>query len=71
MPFVHAELHGSRGMISGRIQIIGLQSNVGHALMLHYRLDPTDPVAWLYLQQGHGYSSLDAFIRVGLRLGRR
>ena len=51
--------------------IIPLQSDVGHALMVHYGLDPTDPVSWRYLEQGRAYSSLDAFIRVGLRLGGR
>jgi len=49
--------------------IIPLQSDVGHALMLHYGLDPGDPVSWLYLEDGCAYSSLDAFIRVGQRLG--
>lgn len=49
--------------------IIPLQSKVGSALMLHYGLDPADPASWLYLENGRAYSSLDAFIRVGRRLG--
>ena len=39
------------------------------ALMKHYGLDPADPTSWLYLEEGRAYSSLDALIRVGRRLG--
>lgn len=51
--------------------IIPLQSEVGGALMVHYGLDPGDPTSWLYLENGQAYVSLDAFIRVGYRLGGR
>ena len=50
-------------------RIIPLQSALGNALMRHYDMDPNDPVSWLYLHQGLAYSSLDAAIRVGQRLG--
>lgn len=49
--------------------IIPLQSDVGQALSIHYGLDPSDPASWLYLEDGHAYTSLDAFIRVASRLG--
>jgi predicted DCC family thiol-disulfide oxidoreductase YuxK len=49
--------------------IIPLQSPVGSALMRHYGLDPADPLSWLYLEDGRAYSSLDALVRVGWRLG--
>lgn len=49
--------------------IIPLQSDVGNALMRHYGLDPGDPTSWLYVEDGRAYTSLDAFIRVGRRLG--
>lgn len=49
--------------------IIPLQSPVGVALMRHYGLDPADPLSWLYLEDGRAYSSLDALVRVGWRLG--
>jgi predicted DCC family thiol-disulfide oxidoreductase YuxK len=49
--------------------IIPLQSKVGGALMIHYGLDPADPASWLFIEEGRAYSSLDAFIRVGRRLG--
>lgn len=50
-------------------RIVPLQSDLGRALMRHYGLDPEDPTSWLYLENGRAYSSLDAFIRVGRRLG--
>lgn len=38
--------------------------------MRHYGLDPADPISWLYLEDGRAYTSLDALVRVGRRLGR-
>ncbi|MBL4813240.1 MAG: DUF393 domain-containing protein [Rhodobacteraceae bacterium] len=49
--------------------IVPLQSTLGHALMHHYGLDPSDPLSWLYIEDGVAYTSLDALIRVGKRLG--
>ena len=46
-----------------------MQSDVGRALLKHYGLNPADPVSWLYVEHGNAYTSLDAFIRVGVRLG--
>lgn len=60
----------ARNDLAQEFTIIPLQSAVGSALMTHYGLDPNDPTSWLYLEDGRAYSSLDAFIRVGLRLGR-
>lgn len=51
------------------IMIVPLQSTVGSALMRHYGLDPLDPTSWLYVEHGLAFSSLDALIRVGHRLG--
>ncbi len=53
----------------GEFRIVPLQSDLGNALMHHYGMDPGDPLSWLYLEEGKGYSSLDAAIRVGRRLG--
>ncbi len=50
-------------------RIIPLQSELGQGLMVHYGLDPDDPVSWLFIEKGRAYSSLDAFIRAGRRLG--
>lgn len=49
--------------------IIPMQSSVGRALLIHYGLDPDDPASWLYVEDGLAFSSLDALIRVGRRLG--
>jgi len=49
--------------------IIPVQSDVGAALIRHYGLDPSDPMSWLFIENGRAYSSLDALIRVGGRLG--
>ncbi|MEH6478138.1 MAG: DCC1-like thiol-disulfide oxidoreductase family protein, partial [Sneathiella sp.] len=37
--------------------------------MVHYEIDPADPMSWLFIEDGHAYSSMDAMIRVGNRLG--
>ncbi len=50
-------------------RIIPLQSDLGRSLISHYGMDPCDPTSWLYLEDGKAYSSLDAIIRVGERLG--
>ena len=50
-------------------RIIPLQSDLGSALMRHFGMDPQDPLSWLYLEEGFGYSSLDATMKVGMRLG--
>lgn len=50
-------------------KIVPLQSDLGDALMRHYEMDPADPTSWLFLEEGHAYSSLDALMRVGVRLG--
>jgi predicted DCC family thiol-disulfide oxidoreductase YuxK len=50
-------------------RIIPMQSDLGRALFAHYDLDPDDPASWLFLDEGRGYTSLDAIMRVGRRLG--
>lgn len=51
-------------------RIVPLQSQLGDALMKHYAMDPADPTSWLFLLDGQAYASLEAFMRVGRRLGR-
>ncbi len=53
----------------GEFRIIPMQTPLGAALFTHYGLDPDDPLSWLYLDAGGAYTSLDAIIRVGGRLG--
>lgn len=50
-------------------KICPTQSQLGHAVLAHYGLDPEDPDTWLYLVDGRAYTSLDAVMRVGKRLG--
>ncbi|MEM6407784.1 MAG: DCC1-like thiol-disulfide oxidoreductase family protein [Pseudomonadota bacterium] len=50
-------------------RIIPLQSERGQALMRHYGLNPDDPTSWLLIEEGRAYSSLEAVIRTGRRLG--
>ncbi|MEM7045267.1 MAG: DCC1-like thiol-disulfide oxidoreductase family protein [Pseudomonadota bacterium] len=50
-------------------RICPVQSPTGRAVLNHYGLDPDDPTSWLYLVDGEAYTSLDAVIRVGARLG--
>ena len=54
---------------SGEFRICASQSRLGGAILRHYGLDPQDPDTWLYLADGRAYSSLDAMIRVGRRVG--
>lgn len=54
---------------ANEFRIIPVQSDLGAALLRHYGMDPDDPVSWLYLIDGEAYTSLDAVIRVGQRLG--
>lgn len=53
----------------GEFRIIPVQSELGRALMIHHGIDPEDPLSWLYLEDGHGYESVEAMIRTGQRLG--
>ena len=50
-------------------KIIPLQSDLGRALMVHYKMDPDDPTSWLYLEDGTPYTSLYAFTQVARRIG--
>ena len=50
-------------------KICPTQSGLGQAVLVHYRLDPSDPDSWLYLADGQAHTSIDAMIKVGRRLG--
>lgn len=51
------------------VRICTVQSELGRAVLKHYGLDAGDPESWLYLEEGLAYSSMDAVIKVGWRLG--
>jgi len=50
-------------------KICPVQTPTGRAVLRHYGLDPEGPESWLYLADGQAYTSLDAMIRVGARIG--
>lgn len=50
-------------------RICRAQTPLGRALLLHFGLDPDDPESWLYLEGGRAFTSLDAMIRAGRRVG--
>jgi len=50
-------------------KICPTQSDIGQKVLLFYGLRPDDPDTWLYIVDGRAYTSLDAIIRVGKRLG--
>ncbi len=54
---------------SQAIKICRVQSPLGQALLRHYGLCPDNPESWLFIVEGSAYGSLDAMIRVGMRIG--
>ncbi len=54
---------------AAEFRICRAQTELGRSLFLHYGLSPDDPESWLYLVDGRAYTSLDAVIRVGNRVG--
>ena len=50
-------------------RICPVRTPLGQALLTHYGLDPADPESWLYLIDGRAYTSIDAMIRAGARVG--
>ena len=46
-----------------------VRTPTGRAVLRHFGLDPEDPESWLYLADGRAYTSLDAIIRAGARVG--
>ena len=50
-------------------RICPVRTPLGQALLRHYGLNPEDPESWLYLADGRAYTSIDAMIRAGARVG--
>jgi predicted DCC family thiol-disulfide oxidoreductase YuxK len=53
----------------GEFRICPVQSELGRAVLRHYGLDSDSPDSWIYLANGKAYTSLDAVIAAGTRLG--
>jgi predicted DCC family thiol-disulfide oxidoreductase YuxK len=49
---------------SARIRFAAMQSASGRELLTRHGLDPDNPLSFLYLADGHGYSDSDAIVRV-------
>ena len=54
---------------AGEFRICPIQTPLGASVLRHYGLQPGDPESWLYLVDGNAYTSLDAMIRAGRRMG--
>ena len=54
---------------AAEFRICRVQTLLGHALFRHYGLSPGDPESWLYIVDGQAFTSLDAMIRAGRRMG--
>lgn len=54
---------------AGTARICPVQSPTGRAVLVHYGLDPDDPVSWLYLEDGRAYGSMAGIAAAGRRLG--
>jgi predicted DCC family thiol-disulfide oxidoreductase YuxK len=50
-------------------RICRAQSALGRALLQHFNLSVDDPETWVYLVDGRAYTSLDAMIQAGRRVG--
>jgi predicted DCC family thiol-disulfide oxidoreductase YuxK len=50
-------------------RIAPVQSPLGHALMRHYGVDPSDPATWLFIDEGRAHVDFDAVIHAGRRFG--
>ncbi len=55
--------------VARKIKICPVQSTLGQAVLHHFGVDPASPETWLYLVDGRAYTSIDAIIRVGARIG--
>lgn len=53
----------------GEFRICRSQTTLGKTLLHHYGLSADDPESWLYIADGKAYTSLDAMIRAGRRIG--
>ena len=53
----------------GEFRICRAQTKLGQSLLHHYGLSANSPESWLYIVDGRAYTSLDAMIRAGGRVG--
>jgi predicted DCC family thiol-disulfide oxidoreductase YuxK len=54
---------------AGEFRICPIQTVLGQSILRHYGIAPDNPESWLYLVDGRAYTSLDAIVRAGARMG--
>lgn len=54
---------------AGRFRLAAMQGQQGRALLIAHGLSPDDPVSFLLVDQGQGYSDTNAIARVLSQLG--
>jgi predicted DCC family thiol-disulfide oxidoreductase YuxK len=54
---------------TAEFRICRAETPLGQTLLRHYGLSSTAPESWLYIVDGRAFTSLDAMIRVGRRVG--
>ena len=54
---------------AGRFRLAAMQGEHGRALLVAHGLSPDDPVSFLLVDEGRGYSDTDAIARVLRQLG--
>lgn len=54
---------------AGHFRLAAMQGQHGRSLLIAHGLSPDDPVSFLLVEQGQGYSDTDAIARVLVRLG--
>ncbi|MHA3915289.1 thiol-disulfide oxidoreductase DCC family protein [Halovulum sp. GXIMD14793] len=52
-----------------KFRICPIQSDLGRAVLHHYRIDPDAPETWLLLIDGKALTSMDAMIVAGAKVG--
>ncbi|WP_114241424.1 thiol-disulfide oxidoreductase DCC family protein [Dyella sp. C9] len=55
----------------GRFRLAAMQGQHGRSLLVAHGLSPDDPMSFLLVQDGQGYSDTDAIVRVLAQLGGR
>jgi len=54
---------------ANEFKICPIQSELGQAMLRHFGLKEADPESWIYLVDGRAYTSFEAMIRAGARVG--
>ena len=50
--------------LQGRYKFAAMQTASGRALLIEHGVDPDDPLSFLLLQDGKGYTDTDAIVRI-------